>query len=147
MLRAVETAQAIVASHSLDITTVVQLEEVDVGSWEGQSWDEISQNDPHAYANFMNDPSQWGYRDGENYEQLRQRTFPVIEQLMADHLGQNILLVVHNVVIRVFLASVLQMALSRIRELSQENCAVNVIRYRNGRLKVRSFNSTYHLLD
>ena len=66
---------------------------------------------------------------------------------MNSHSGQCILIVGHNVVNRTLLAGMLQLPIARARGISQDNCGVNVLRFREGQLKLLSSNVAFHLQD
>ncbi len=143
--RAYQTATIIGRPHQLEPARVADLREVDVGRWEGQSWREIERAEPDAHARFVTDPATYGYAGGENLTQLLTRVRPAIEQLMAAHLGQCLLVVGHNVVNRVLLATYMQVPLALARGIHQDNCGVNVLRYRAGQVKLLTANSAFHL--
>ncbi|MCU0959604.1 MAG: histidine phosphatase family protein [Pirellulaceae bacterium] len=145
--RALETASIIAQPHALAATTVAALHEVDVGDWEGRSWEEIERDDPAAYARFLDDPAQCGYAGGENLQQVQQRTLPALRVLAQQDLGQLVLIVGHNVVNRVLLATWLGIPLARARGIDQDNGGVNVIRYSQDQFKVLTVNSAFHLYD
>jgi broad specificity phosphatase PhoE len=145
MKRAKETAQIIAEPHGLSVTSFDELQEVNVGDWEGRSWVEIAQTEPEAYRLFMDDASKHGYAGGENLNQVRERSAAVIERLMRENLGRRIVVVAHNVVNRVFLAPLMFRPMSHARTISQENCCVNVIRLRGDELKLITLNAAFHL--
>lgn len=143
--RALETATIIAGPHRLTPTTVVALQEVDVGRWGGRSWVDIERAEPEAYARFHDNPAVNGYADGENLEQVRQRALPAIEQLARRHLGELVLVVGHNVVNRVLLATWLDVPLARARRIDQHNAGVNVIQFSQDRFQVLTVNAAFHL--
>ena len=145
LIRAVETATIIGASHGLVPAPIHELREVDVGRWEGGSWVDIEREEPDAYRRFVTDPATHGYAGGENLTQVQQRVMPAVEKLLKHHLGKVILVVGHNVGNRVLLASLLHVPLAKARGIDQDNCGVNVVRYRDGELKVLSSNVAFHL--
>ena len=145
--RARETAEIIAQPHGLVVQTFPELSEADVGEWEGKSWDEIAKSDPDAYRRYMDDASQHGYLGGENLNQVRERSSPVIERLMRENLGRRIVVVGHNVVNRVFLSPLMYRPMAQARTIIQENCGVNVIRLRGDALKLITLNAAFHLLD
>ncbi len=147
LARAFETAEIVSRPHGLPVQEVDALREADVGRWEGKSWEEISHREPEAHRLFVNDPGTHGYAGGENLTQVQQRVLPAVEQIMSAHLGQCILIVGHNVVNRTLLAGMLQLPVARARGISQDNCGVNVLRYRDGKLKLLSSNVAFHLQD
>ncbi len=145
--RALETAEIIASPHGLNVQTVDSLSEVDVGSWEGMQWDEIERTDPQRYQRFMADPGVHGYPEGENMAQVLDRVAPAFEQLMKMHLGSQIAVVAHNVVNRTYLGHLLGLAPGGARGVPQNNGGLNLIRYRDGKVRPLTINSVLHLGD
>lgn len=146
LIRAVETAQTIRQHHATaDLTIVEPIIEVDVGKWEGLSWGEIEAAEPDYARQFKEDPVRCGYRGGESLSDVHARVVPALQQLMRSHIGQMIAVVAHNVVNRCFVADLLELPLHRARELSQDNCGVNLVRLRHDRFKLVSMNAVFHL--
>jgi broad specificity phosphatase PhoE len=145
LLRARETAEAVAQPHGLPVQLVADLQEIDVGRWEGRSWQEISQTEPDDYAQFMTDATTFGYPEGENMIQLLDRIQPAFERLMGENLGKRIAIVGHNVVCRVFIAHLLAIPLAEARRVSHHNCGISVLKYRDGQTKLRTLNTTFHL--
>jgi len=145
MLRARQTAEAIAAPHSLDVVDVADLHEVDVGSWEGNSWSRIMEEDPDYYRAFMDNPADTPYRDGESYRQVLHRVLPEFDRLLDEQAGRSFAVVAHNVVNRVYAAHLMGLELRLARELRQENCCVNVIRRKSDRTELVTLNAALHL--
>ncbi len=145
LARAQQTAEAIARPHGLEVCIVDDLVEVDVGAWEGRAWDEIERNDTEAYQQFMSDASVHPYRDGETLTTVLERSLPAIVQLMAENIGRTIAAVAHNVVNRSCLAHWLGMPLKQYRAIPQDNCGVNLLRFREGKVKLVTVNAVEHL--
>ena len=145
LLRAKQTAEAVAEPHRLAVNLVDDLVEVDVGQWEGRCWDEIEQNDPEGYRRFMEDAGINPYQGGENLVMVQQRVAPVLDRLMAENLGRSIAVVAHNVVNRAYVARLLEINLRHYRKIPQDNCGVNLLRYRNGEVKLITVNALEHL--
>lgn len=145
LLRAVQTAEIIAQPHRLTVNQVSQLIEVDVGQWENRSWVHIAVEEPGPYERFMSNPAEHGYLGGESFNDVYDRVAPAIVNLMESNLGRTIVVVAHNIVNRVFLANTLGIPLSRARDISQENCGMNVLKYDNGKTKLKTLNATFHL--
>lgn len=143
--RAVETAERIGRRQGLVPESIARLHEVDVGRWEGRDWDEIAQTDPVAHQQFLADAATHGYPEGENIAQVAARVRPVFESLAERHLGQRILVVAHNIVLRAYFARLLGIPLADYRLLTQENCCVNVLVWQGGTMQLRTINSVWHL--
>lgn len=145
LLRARETAEAIATPHGLDVITVDDLVEVDVGLWEGRNWTEIEKADPEAYRAFMENAAENPYLGGETVAAVLERSGPALERLLAENLGSCIAAVAHNVVNRTWLGRLLGLPLSKYRSVPQDNCGVNLIRYRRGEVKAVTINGVFHL--
>jgi len=145
LARAMETAAIIARPHGLTPTLIQPFHEVDVGRWAGRTWASIERDEPDAYHRFMTDPARHGYSGGENMTQVRERVLPAAMKLLEENLGRVILVVGHNVVNRVLLATVLHVPLSKARGIDQDNCGVSIIRYRNGQTKLLTSNAAFHL--
>lgn len=147
LLRARQTAEAIAKPHGLNAQIVDDLIEVDVGAWEGRSWEEIRKTDAEAYRAFMNDASVNPYLGGENLQTVLARAGPALEKLMQENLGRSIAVVAHNVVNRAYLAQLIGMPVARYRSIPQDNCGVTLLRYRKARAKVVTINGVFHLSE
>ncbi|MBX7165500.1 MAG: histidine phosphatase family protein [Pirellulales bacterium] len=145
LLRARQTADAIARPHGLAVEIVDSLHEGDVGDWEGMSWAEIERAHPQAYRNFLDDPGQHPYLGGETMTQVIERTSPAFEQLLADHPGQNVIVVAHNIVNRAYLAHLLKLPMKYVRDIPQSNCGVNVLHGRAGKISAVTINLGIHL--
>lgn len=147
LLRARQTAEALSAAIHLPIQLVDAITEVDVGQWEGRDWGEIERTEPEAFQRFMEDPGAWPYAGGESMGEVQRRVVPALDELLARHPGQSIVVVSHNVVNRCYLAHLLGLPLARGRAIAQENCGVNVIRRRSGKISLITLNSAFHLSE
>ena len=145
LLRARQTAEAIAKPHGLVTQIVGDLIEVDVGVWEGRSWEEIEKTDAAAYQAFMTDASVNPYLGGENMQTVLTRAAPALEKLMQENVGRVITVVAHNVVNRVYLTTLMGLPLARYRSIPQDNCGVTLLRYRGDRAKAVTINGVFHL--
>lgn len=143
--RARQTAEAIAEAHGLAVEAVDDLIEVDVGDWEGRAWEEIERTDPEAYRGFMTDATVHPYLGGENLVTVLERAKPAFERLMEENQGRRIVAVAHNVVNRAYLTELVGIPLARYRSIPQDNCGLNLLRYRRGRVKAVTINGVFHL--
>ena len=145
LVRAVQTAQAIAAPHGLGVAAIADLCECHVGQWEGMNWDAIMREFPDAYHAFIANPAEVPYLGGESYADVLSRAKPVLHELAQQHRGESIAVVAHNVVNRVFVASLLGLDLCKAKELRQANCCVNVIRFEADVATLVTMNADFHL--
>jgi broad specificity phosphatase PhoE len=143
--RAQETAAAIALPHRLAVIACPALTECDVGLWEGLTWQAIAAAHPADHARFIADPAAHPYLGGESLTDVRHRAQPALDALLAEHAGQAIVVVAHNVVNRAYLAGHLGLPLAAARGIAQANCGINVLRRREGQTKLLTVNSQFHL--
>ena len=145
LLRARETAGAIAKPHGLEVVTVDDLVEADVGLWEGRTWAEIEETDREAYLAFMENGAENPYQGGETIRTVMERSAPALERLLAENVGGSIAVVAHNVVNRAWLTQLLGLPVSSYRNVPQDNCGMNLIRRRKGEVKVVTINAVFHV--
>lgn len=100
--RALETAQVIAALRGLDAAPVEGLREVDVGSWQGLTRDEVEQRFPEQFRRWLDYGQGWD--DGESYEEMGSRATAALLELAADNDEKRIVAVTHGGPIRAVLA-------------------------------------------
>jgi broad specificity phosphatase PhoE len=88
LVRAHETARIVAERSGLDVTVVPDLREVNVGSWEGLSDDEVRRRFPDA--------ARGGWENGETYEQMGSRVIDALRRIADTHAGQRVLVVAHG---------------------------------------------------
>ena len=93
----------------------------------------------------MADASIHPYQGGENISTVLDRVRPAMQRLMAENLGRIVAAVCHNIVNRAYLCDLLGLPLAKYRSIPQDNCGVNLLRYRNGRVKLVTINWIGHL--
>jgi len=145
LVRARQTAEEIAGPQGVPVRVVDELIEVDVGVWEGRSWEEIEKTDREAYRAFMTDASVHPYLGGENLDTVLARAAPAFQRLMESNCGRLVVVVAHNVVNRAYLAKLMGMPVARYRSIPQDNCGLTLLRYRSGRVKVVTINAVFHL--
>lgn len=147
MIRARETAAAIAQAHGKEIRPVDGLVECCVGHWEGLDWETIKTRHPEESRLFLDNPAENPYFGGESYTDTLHRVRPIFQDLLERHRGETIAIVAHNVVNRVYLASLLGLELRRAKELRQQNACVNLIAHDGSATTVVTMNSVFHLSE
>lgn len=147
LARAFQTAQAIASRQNLEPTPLDAIHEIDVGRWEGLSWDVIRERHGDAYAEFHANPGTVAYLNGESYAQVLQRAEPVFNELFRRHRGEVFAVVAHNVVNRAYLSHLLGLDINHAKSIEQTNTCVNVIEFDGdrGRARVLTLNANFHV--
>jgi probable phosphoglycerate mutase len=107
LVRARETADAVAATHGLDVRLDARLRERSFGSWEGLSREDIAAL------------PEGSRHDGETDEEVRARVLAAIEEIARAHPGQQVLVVSHGGALNTLWHHALGVRVER-----WENCAV-----------------------
>lgn len=145
LLRARQTAGAIAGGRNVEVIPVPDLRECSVGKWEGMAWETIKAEQPEEHANFFADPVNTPHPGGESYGDVYRRCVPAITSLLERHTGQNVVVVAHNMLNRVYLAEHVGIDLKHARKLRQANCCINLLHHREGKTELVTLNSVLHL--
>ena len=147
LTRALQTARAIAAPHGLEPTPLDAIQEVNVGLWEGLSWDLIRERHREAHDAFHAAPGTSPYLGGESYANVLARAEPIFAELLKRHVGEEIAVVAHNVVNRAYLSHLLGLDINLAKNIEQTNTCVNVVDYdaRRERTRVMTLNANFHV--
>jgi broad specificity phosphatase PhoE len=124
-------ADAVTTGGDATITPHKWLREIDVGLWQGLTWEEARERYPAEHAWREVDPVGRRFPGGESFRDLRERVVPRFRDLVEQEsrAGRRRMLVMgHRGVNRVLLAHVLGLPLERIFSIEQDCCAVSVLR-------------------
>lgn len=143
--RAYVTAEHIAAKHGLPVASVPALREICFGEWEGLTYDGINEQWPgmleklYTYADEVEIPG------GESFRIVKERAYAAVCELVNKHPGETIAIVSHGGTIRSLLCAVLDLHLNQVWSLKQDNTAVNILEYHEGRVMLGLFNDSCHL--
>lgn len=98
--RTMETAKQIRGYKGTEIVIVDSLKEMGFGKWEGMEHNTIKELYRTEHFNFWNKPHLYNSIEGESFEELFKRVENVLNEIISNPLGENILIVSHAVVIK-----------------------------------------------
>jgi alpha-ribazole phosphatase len=139
--RCAETARILSGGCPCPVQEVDGLRELDFGSFEGRSYDEIAALYPDLYRQWMLHPTQMQFPGGENFSQMSTRVLEATRCLVERHHGESIAFLTHGGAIRIILADALGMPSKNIFRIGQRYGALNLIRYAEGFPIVELINS------
>ncbi|MGH3072819.1 MAG: histidine phosphatase family protein [Gaiellaceae bacterium] len=115
LARARQTAQAVAATHGLDVRFDARLRERSFGSWEGLTREDIEEFPPGSR------------HDGESDDEVRERVLAAINDIVAGHAGEQVLVVSHGGALNSLWHHALGVRVER-----WANCAVYKLAVRDG---------------
>ena len=105
------------------------LRELDIGIWEGMTWEEIQAQHPAEWRARLTDIVNYRVPEGENLHDLRGRIMPVIKGIVERHRGEEVLVVAHGGANRVILLDAIGAPLSSLFNIEQSYGCLNIIDY------------------
>jgi alpha-ribazole phosphatase len=143
--RALETARIIAEPHGLVVQTLPQLREINFGAWEGLTHQEIKTRFGDISDRWYAAPGSVRIPDGETFQELRERAYDAVKDLVKRHDQSSIAVVTHGATIRAIICALLDIDLNKVFQIRQDNAALNIMDF-YGELGVLGLlNDTYHL--
>jgi len=127
--RAIKSAEIIAEPHSLDPIVGPALRERNFGIWEGMSFDEIKEKYPYEFDAWASNPLKFSPMGGESTSEVRDRVIQILDRILNDHDGENIVIVSHGGVNRIILCHFLRISLENIFRIEQDYGALNIIEF------------------
>ena len=146
--RTVQTAESVARAQGLTVHPLEGLLDISFGEWQGQLGSEVARRYPDLYRAWLEAPHTVHFPGGEGLDDVRDRVVAALDEVVARHAGQAVVLVSHTVVNRVLLCAVLGWGNDRFWRLRQDTCAVNVFDVEeNGAFTIGLLNDTCHLQE
>ncbi|MCW9035242.1 MAG: histidine phosphatase family protein [Rhodospirillales bacterium] len=130
--RTVQTAKAVSETGDFALPSLIvepDLAEQHFGSWQGLTWDEITEKSEHTVQEFWRRPSAICPPDGESFEDLRARVDPVVSKLLDDYNGKDIVFSIHGGTVRAILAHALGIASDKAVNIVIDNLSLSTLTY------------------
>jgi len=143
--RAYNTALILAKPHNLELKALDDLIEIQLGDWQGLHMDEISQRWPELWKQSRIDPSEVTMPNGESFQQVTERAVRAFEMIVADNRDKQVVVVTHDVVIRVLVAHILGASNSIYRRFEINNASLSMMRVIDGKARLITLNDTSHL--
>lgn len=128
--RAVQTAEILAKKLKLSVSQVDELQEINLGPWEGRLKIEIEREYPEDFNAFWQEPDRFALPGAETFGELQQRGIEAINRIVAEHQNSEILIVSHGAMIKSLLC---RYAGRQLRHLwlppAMSNCAHSIVEF------------------
>ena len=142
--RAMDSAEIICQGRTIKPSPCPDLREMDMGDWDGKSWEEIRKTNPEINPRLFNNLNKFHFPGGENWSHFRSRVLRGLKTLLKDGPGKNILLVAHAGVNRIILAQALGLPFKNMFFMDQSYAGLNIIEYYGKVSKVILMNGIFY---
>ncbi|MGQ9569112.1 MAG: histidine phosphatase family protein [Anaerolineae bacterium] len=143
--RALHTAEIIARPHGLPVEKVPAFTSADYGEWEGMLVSEVARQHPDLFDLWRRHPEQLRFPGGESLDQVRDRAFRALMEILPRHPDQRIVVVTHQVVTRPLLCAALGLSTAHYWRLGQATACLNRLAYVDGVFHLLTLNDTCHL--
>jgi len=126
---------AILLAQKLKLDHCIEpgLRELNFGSWEGLSFEEMLERNPQLYQDWMRMSPDFCFPQGESLAQFHQRVMPAFRKIVArPDIDSPVAVFTHGGVIKLILAELLGIQWGQVNCLRQSFGAVNIIDYQDG---------------
>ncbi|MBE8949375.1 MAG: histidine phosphatase family protein [Quinella sp. 3Q1] len=145
LIRAVDTAKILAEKFNLPVNLKGGLRETNFGDCEGIPLNVLLLKKIGGFEHFFTRPDKVNPPNGETFLQCQARVLNALDEIVADHENQNVVIVSHGAAIRLMLCAALSMPIRKMWAIAQFNMAVNILRVDEGNVTVELINSTAHL--
>ncbi len=143
--RTLETASILASQFKLSVQPLGGLIDMDVGSWQGLTPEEVAQQDGQLYQKWLKHPHEVRFPHGESLDMVRQRAFAAVNDVASRHENQTVALVSHEAVCQILIIAILGLDNSHFWQVRQDVNAINIFELRDGAPLVMLVNDTCHL--
>jgi putative nucleotidyltransferase with HDIG domain len=133
--RCVETAEQTAGGREVNIAD--RLAEIDVGEWDGLSFDEIRERWPELYAKRENNFDKYAPPGGETFAHALERAKPAFEEILQETTG-DIVIVAHAGINRLLLCEYTNTPLSGYFGFPQPYGCINILETQSGAVSMKS---------
>jgi broad specificity phosphatase PhoE len=144
--RCVSTGKPIADACGVRCETIDGLIDLDYGTWQWKTQDEVRINSPELFGIWRNAPHLVRFPQGESLQDLVARTADALRFVLDKYTGKTIVLVGHDSVNKALLLQLIDQPLSAYWRLAQDFCAISEIDVEEWTIRVSRINETHHLV-
>lgn len=140
LVRARRTLELALPQHSDSIKTVSELREINLGEWEGKTFDEVRSEWNEIYEARGASFDSVSPPGGESFKELSKRTVPAFEKIMESTPSGNILIMAHGGVIWTIICHFFKKELNDMFFYPMDYCGIHVIKKTEKMLRLSKYN-------
>ena len=124
--RAVQTAKILSTATDVEYVSIEGLEEINLGAWEGLSWDEVKRKYPTVYNEWFLNRRYTNPPRGESYQDMLQRVLASIHKIILAN-TDNVVIVTHSAVIMCLQCYLTNTPFEEMMKFKAENTSITEI--------------------
>ncbi len=139
--RAHKTAEIVAKHNSVDFKIDERLIELDMGKFTGMPYDEIFSSHGNVFMKFYQGEIEIAHNGVETFAEVKKRVLSIVDHVLNEHKGENVVLVTHMDPIKAMLSTVMDLKAESLFELIIANASLTVFREEGGKLSVKAINA------
>lgn len=124
--RALKTAEILSEYSNIDYFPIEDLKEINMGKWEGLSWEEVEMKYPTEYREWYLNRQYTKTPDGESYDDMLKRVLKAIKKIIAEN-NDDVVIVSHSAIIMGLQCSVTNTPFNDMLKFKTKNANVTEI--------------------
>ncbi len=145
LMRVRQTAEPSARRLALPVSYTAELRERHYGMFETLTYVEVREKFPEQYARFRDKDPDFDFEGGESLRGFNERSLKVVEEFIARHPGEQILVFTHGGVLEMVYRRARAVGLSSPRDFEIPNAGINWIEVTPNEWKVHAWAQVDHL--
>jgi broad specificity phosphatase PhoE len=146
--RALDTARRVAEPHLLPVVQEPDLTNIDLGDWEGRLKSEIERDYPDLWHTWIHNPEDLRREGAETLAHVQERSFRVLERIVAANRKRMVAIVSHRAVLKPLLARCLGITEPHFWRIHLDTAAYSILEHLPDRgYMLTLLNQTKHLRD
>lgn len=148
LFRTRTTAKAVYLPKGLTLHTDANLREVNMGIWEGRTWQQIRMEDEERMVDFNRHLERWQVPEGETVRQVMDRFLPTLTKIAQENEGKTVAVFSHGAALRMVLGTLEGLTPEELGKTNHgDNTAISLIEYDEDGFTVLYRDDNHHLID
>ncbi len=147
--RAYETARIIGQKLNINLIVLPELQEINMGRWEGNIWDDVKVEYSDFIFHWENNLENIPIPDGESYGQVQKRVLKAFSNIISSHSNDSKIIVVsHGIAIKLLISHIIGLNIQNTPKFSIDNASISIIEISGNQkstTKLKCLNNTFHL--
>ena len=131
MDRAMATARGVAEAQGLTVQAMDAFHNICLGAWEGRSKQEIRQEQPELWRQWVHTPEALVLPGAETIPRVRERAMRGIAELLDRHASQTVAVVTHRSVLKTILAGMLGLERDYFWKFYLDNCSYSTVEHQH----------------
>ena len=139
--RAHNTAQIVGDHIGIPTTIDERLYELEMGKFSGMAYDDIFAKHGNVFLKFYRGDPSIAENGVETFSQVKKRVLSMVDHVIKEHTGKNVLLVTHMDPIKAMISNILNLNAKSLFELIIANASLTIIREEQGKFSLSAINA------